>query len=183
AIKIALSRAGDSRQYVSYAMVTGCSASPLSSTNGSSCAKVKYRTYRRGVILSNALGAGAVVPMTGETPLGAGAAPPGGGPAVLVGGAGAQASRPPADSVCSSAGALRDTLAHRRPERLVQIGDDVVHVLNADGQANQVGAHARGPLFFLGQLLVGRARGVNDQRFGVTHVGQKRKQLDVVDEA
>ena len=75
------------------------------------------------------------------------------------------------------------TLAHRRPQRLVQIGDDVVHVLDADGQPNQVRAHAGRPLFLVGQLLVGRARRMNDQRFGVTDVGQKREQLHVVDEA
>ncbi len=82
--------------------------------------------------------------MTGETPLGAGAAPPGGGPGGIGrrGGAKRPARRP---TRSAPAPAPYATLAHRRPERLVQIGNDVVHVLNADGQANQVGAHARGP--------------------------------------
>src|SRR5690606_37315895 len=151
-------------------MVTGCSVSPHSSTNGSSSAKVKYCTCRRGLILSKALGAGpAARPAPGR--------------------AAARAARRTgsmvraAGPVCCSAAALRDTLAHRRPQCLVQVFDDVVHVLDADGQPDEIRGDARGPRLLFGQLLVRRAGRVNDQRLGVAQVGQQREQLDAVDEA
>jgi hypothetical protein len=69
----------------------------------------------------------------------------------------------------------------RNLQRLVDIGNDIVHVLDADGKANEVGRHSTGDLLLLAQLLVGRGSRMNDQRLGVTDIGQVGQQLDVVD--
>ena len=68
--------------------------------------------------------------------------------------------------------------AGRGRQRLVEVGDEVVDVLEADRQPDEVVGHA-GPILVLGaQLRVGRPGRVDDQRLGVADVGQQAEDLD-----
>lgn len=64
-------------------------------------------------------------------------------------------------------------LARRGLQRLLQIGDDVVDVLDADGEPDEFRARTRGFLRFRRQLLVGRARRMDDEGFRVADVRQQ----------
>src|ERR1700730_4904591 len=79
-------------------------------------------------------------------------------------------------------GGARRPLRLGAAERLVQVPQDVLHVLDADRDADQLGPDARGPQLLVAQLLVGRRTGVDDQLLGVPHVGQVAEQLDRLDE-
>ena len=70
----------------------------------------------------------------------------------------------------------------RRRERLVEVRDDVVDVLEPDREPDEVVRHARGRLLLVGQLLVGGRGRMDDQRLRVAHVGQQAEELHVVDE-
>ena len=86
-----------------------------------------------------------------------------------------------AEPGCRLVAAARRSLL-RRLQRLVQVGDDVAHVLDADRQADELRRHA-GLRLLLGRQLRVRRRGrVDDQRLGVADVGQVAGQLDAVDE-
>ena len=64
-------------------------------------------------------------------------------------------------------------------DRLFQIGDDVVDILDADRQAHHFGSGAR-LLQLLGrQLAVGRRGRMDDERARVAEIGEMREQLDV----
>jgi len=65
---------------------------------------------------------------------------------------------------------------------LVEVGEDVVDVLDADGEADKFGADATGELLLGGELRMGRGGRVNRQRLGVTKVGNVGEQLERVDE-
>ncbi len=65
---------------------------------------------------------------------------------------------------------------------LAQVADDVVDIFRSDGQADEVGRDSRGSLLFGSELLVSRARRVDDQRFAVANIGQVREQLHVIDQ-
>ena len=66
-----------------------------------------------------------------------------------------------------------------RRQRLLQIGDDVGGILQADREAHHVVAGAGGLALLVGELAVrGRGR-VDDQAADVADVGQVREQLDV----
>ena len=67
-------------------------------------------------------------------------------------------------------------------ESLRKVGDDVVYVLDADGDADHVLAHARCLLLRLRELLVGGGRRVDHQSLGVADVGELRRQAEGVDE-
>ena len=67
-------------------------------------------------------------------------------------------------------------------QRLVDIGNNILHILDADRKPDEIGGDAGGNLLLLAQLLVGRGSRMNDQRFGIADIGQMRKQLHVVDE-
>ena len=55
-------------------------------------------------------------------------------------------------------------------------------MLGADRETDRTGGDVDGGELFLGELPVGRGRGVDDQRLHVGHVGQQREDLQVVDE-
>lgn len=67
-------------------------------------------------------------------------------------------------------------------EGLLEIGDDVVDVLRADGDPDEVVGHARAGLLLVRKLLVRRRPGVDGQRLGVAHVGQVGDELEAVDD-
>ena len=71
---------------------------------------------------------------------------------------------------------------HRR-EALFQVGDDVVDVLRADGQADGGRGDTLVGQILRRQLGVGGGGGVDDQTLHVGHVGQQGEDLQVVDEA
>jgi len=56
--------------------------------------------------------------------------------------------------------------------RLVEVGDNIADVLDANREPDQFGRDAGISLFFHGELLVGGRGRVNDERFGVADVGQ-----------
>ena len=70
----------------------------------------------------------------------------------------------------------------RRRQRLVQVPEDVFDVLQADAQADEVGADT-GCGHLLGrQLAVGGAGRVDGQALGIADVGEVAEELQVVDE-
>ena len=60
-------------------------------------------------------------------------------------------------------------------ECLIQIGEDVADILDANRQPHHLGRDARGSLLLRAQLLVrGRGR-MDDERLGVADVGQQAR--------
>lgn len=76
----------------------------------------------------------------------------------------------------------RHRSSRRDGQSLLQVVDDVLGILDPHADANVLRRHARAGLFAFGQLLVGRAGGVNDQRFRIADIGQVRTQLARIDE-
>lgn len=68
------------------------------------------------------------------------------------------------------------------PQRLVEVLEDVVDVLQAHRQPHQLRRHAGLRLLLGGKLLVRRAGRMDHQRLGVADVGQVGVELDAVDE-
>ncbi len=69
--------------------------------------------------------------------------------------------------------------ALRRRQRLLQVGDDVRHILQPDREPHHVRPGAGERLLLVGELAVrGRCR-VDDQRAGVADIGEVGEQLDV----
>src|SRR5262245_4552993 len=77
-------------------------------------------------------------------------------------------------------------LGHRHRgcgERLVEVGDDIVDVLDADREAHVAGRHAAGELVRRAQLPVrGRSR-MDGERPGIADVGHVVEEVERVDEA
>src|SRR5215469_12661576 len=71
----------------------------------------------------------------------------------------------------------------RRAQRLREVVDDVVDVLEADRKADHVLADARSGERRGIELLMGRARRMDDERLGVADIGEMRGELQTVDEA
>ena len=67
-------------------------------------------------------------------------------------------------------------------EALLQVGDDVVDVLCADGQADGVGLDALIQQLLCGQLGMGGGGGMDHQALDVRHVGQQGEDLQIIDE-
>ena len=67
-------------------------------------------------------------------------------------------------------------------QRLLQIGDDVIDVLGADGQADGVLVDLLLGQLRVGQLAVGGGGRVDDEALDVRHVCQQGEDLQVVDE-
>ena len=63
-----------------------------------------------------------------------------------------------------------------------EVGDDIVDVLGADGQADGVLVDLLLGQLLVGQLAVGGGSRVDDQALHVGHVGQQGEDLQVVDE-
>ncbi len=72
--------------------------------------------------------------------------------------------------------------SRRRLQRLVEIGEDVVDVLDADGQANVIVGDAGRQLLFGRELRVGGARRMDGERARVADVGDMIEELERVDE-
>ena len=64
----------------------------------------------------------------------------------------------------------------------LEVGEDVVDVLGADGQADGIGADALVGELLPGQLAVGRGGRVDDQALDVRHVGKQGENFQIVDE-
>jgi hypothetical protein len=73
-------------------------------------------------------------------------------------------------------------LRGRPTQGVLEVGLDVLDVLDAHRHPHQVRAYAGALLLGFRQLLVGGGRRVDDQRLGIADVGQVTGQLDVVDE-
>src|SRR6185312_10021721 len=71
----------------------------------------------------------------------------------------------------------------RAAERLIEVGEDVVDVLDPDAQPDHLGPNAGLLLFFGGHLAVGRRRGMAGERFGVADIDEALEQLEAVIEA
>ena len=69
-----------------------------------------------------------------------------------------------------------------RFEGSVQGGDQILHILRSDGQADGVGFDALIQKFLIRQLAVGRGVGMNHQRFHVRHIGQQGEDGQIVNE-
>jgi hypothetical protein len=69
-----------------------------------------------------------------------------------------------------------------RVESLLEVVDDVVDVLETQGDTDQVGGDTSLDLLLVGELLVGGSPGVDDEGLGVTDVGQVTAELEVVDD-
>src|SRR5262249_20184643 len=69
-----------------------------------------------------------------------------------------------------------------RLQRLLEIGDDVVDMLDADGEAHVVFGHARPQLLCGGQLRVSRCRRMNGEAAGIADIGDVVEHLQRVDE-
>lgn len=67
-------------------------------------------------------------------------------------------------------------------EGLLEVGDDVVDVLSADRDADEVLGNARADALLVGQLLVRRRPGVDGERLGVADVGEVGDDLETVDD-
>ena len=65
--------------------------------------------------------------------------------------------------------------------QLREVVDEIVHMLNADGEADGLGADPRGLQLVRGELAVGGRRRVGDQGLGVPHVDQALEQLDAIE--
>ena len=65
---------------------------------------------------------------------------------------------------------------------VVQIIDDILNILDAHTESNEIRGDAGGLLFGLAELLVGRGGRVNHQALGVPDVGQMAEQLQIFDE-
>src|SRR5271165_7667263 len=70
----------------------------------------------------------------------------------------------------------------RRLQRLIEIGQDVVDMLDADRQAHVALGHAGRELFCGRELRVGRRRRVDDERASVADVGDVIEEFQRVDE-
>ncbi len=66
-------------------------------------------------------------------------------------------------------------------QRLLHICKNVVNVLEADGQSDEIRCHPRGQLLFGRKLLVGGRRRVDSQRLGVSQVRYMGNQLEGID--
>jgi len=63
------------------------------------------------------------------------------------------------------------------PQRLFNIRQDVIDMLNANGQTDKIRRDACGQLFFRRQLLMRGGRRMNRQRFGITDIGPDGKSV------
>jgi len=68
----------------------------------------------------------------------------------------------------------------RRLDGPVQVLNDRLDGLRADREANEFRREAACLLFLRGELLVGRARGVDDKRLRVTDVREQAGEFDLV---
>ena len=65
---------------------------------------------------------------------------------------------------------------------MVEIGEDVVDVFDADGESDELGRNAGGKQLLLAELRVGGGRRVDRERLCVADVGEVFEELEGVDE-
>ena len=65
---------------------------------------------------------------------------------------------------------------------MLEVGEDVVDVLGADGEADGVGVDAAGTQLLLGELGVRGGSGVDDEALDVSHVGEQAEELEALGE-
>jgi hypothetical protein len=70
-------------------------------------------------------------------------------------------------------------LAGRRGQGAVEIGDQVIGILDPDGDPHHVGRSARGLLLFGGQLPVGGGGRMDDQAPRVAEIGDMAEDLEL----
>ena len=68
----------------------------------------------------------------------------------------------------------------RRSERLIEVGDDVVDVFDADAEPNHLWSHPGLALFFNRHLPMGSRGRMAGQRFSVTQIDETLEQLERV---
>src|SRR4030095_17066584 len=84
-------------------------------------------------------------------------------------------------------GGLVNAMSHplivflRGRQSLIEIPQEIVKALQADGNADHIRADAGRDLFLIGQLLMCGAARVNHQAFGISDIGQMRMELDSLD--
>ena len=66
-------------------------------------------------------------------------------------------------------------------ERSIKVGNDILDVLDTNGHSNQVRRDSRIRLLLLRKLRVRCRRGVDNQGFGITDVGQVTGEFEAVD--
>ena len=64
---------------------------------------------------------------------------------------------------------------------LLDVVQDVIDMLQADGEPDEVGCHPRGQLFLRRKLLVRRGGRMDRQRLGIPHIGKMGDQSKGVD--
>ena len=75
-------------------------------------------------------------------------------------------------------GEFRPSLGGRGRQGLIEVGDQVIYVLNPNRQAHNIWPGTRRNLLFLGQLTMGCRGRVNDQAARITKVGNMAEDLD-----
>lgn len=70
---------------------------------------------------------------------------------------------------------------HHRVETVLQVSQNVVDVLCADGQPDGAGLDALIQKFLVGELAVGGSRRVDDQTLDIGSIGKERENLQTVD--
>ena len=68
-------------------------------------------------------------------------------------------------------------------QRLLDVGDDVVHVFDADGEADEVGSDAGLAELLVGELTMGVAGWMEDTAAGIGYVGDDADELQTVHKA
>lgn len=68
------------------------------------------------------------------------------------------------------------------PQRLIDVGEDVVDVLDADRKADELRGDATGDLLFGAELTVSRAGRMNGESLGITKVCEVGDEPEGVDE-
>ncbi len=70
----------------------------------------------------------------------------------------------------------------RRRQRLVEVGEDVIDVFDADREADEFGGDSGGALLFLVELGMSGGGRVDRQRFGIADVGEVFEKFEGIDE-
>jgi|GEM_PF-5499460 hypothetical protein len=83
---------------------------------------------------------------------------------------------------CGSGCVVRAVQRAGLAQGLGNVFNNIIHVLNANGEPDRVGPDARFGKFCVGELRMRGRGGVDYQRFCIRHVGQQGEDLQPVDE-
>ena len=78
---------------------------------------------------------------------------------------------------------ISERLSKHLIEGLAEVGEDIVDVLDAHTQADEVGGDAGSAELLVGELAVGVTRGVEDAALGIGHVGHDTDEAKRIDES